>query len=125
MRKRGFLLGKFMPPHAGHMALIRGARALVDELTVLVCWLPDDTIAGETRLAWMRELAPDCRIVGHGDVVPQTPEESPDFWPIWRGIVAAARVGVSRAHRWMAGVQRACDGGFELGGGQADEPRSE
>lgn len=90
MTKRGFLLGKFMPPHAEHMALIRAARALVDELTVLVCWLPDDPIAGETRLRWMRELAPDCRVVGHGEVVPQAPEDSPDFWPVWRGIVAAA-----------------------------------
>ena len=90
MTKRGFLLGKFMPPHAGHMALSRAARALVDELTVLVCWLPDDPIAGETRLQWMRELAADCRVVGHGEVVPQAPEDSPDFWPVWRGIVAAA-----------------------------------
>ncbi len=90
MTKRGFLLGKFMPPHAGHMALIRAARALVDELTVLVCWLPDDPIAGETRLAWMRTLAPDCRVVGHDAVVPQAPEDSADFWPIWRGIVGEA-----------------------------------
>lgn len=90
MRKRGFLLGKFMPPHAGHMALIRAAGALVDELTVLVCWLPDDPIAGETRLKWMRELVPDARVVGHGEIVPQAPEESADFWPIWRGIVTAA-----------------------------------
>lgn len=88
--RRGFLLGKFMPPHAGHIALIRAARALVDELTVLVCWLPDDTIPGETRLAWMRDLAPDCRVIGHGEVVPQAPEDSADFWPVWRGIVAKA-----------------------------------
>jgi HTH-type transcriptional regulator, transcriptional repressor of NAD biosynthesis genes len=87
--KRGFLLGKFMPPHAGHMALIRAARALVDELTVLVCWLPDDPIAGEMRLLWMRELLPDCRVVGHGEVVPQAPDDASDFWPIWREIVAA------------------------------------
>ena len=88
--KRGFLLGKFMPPHAGHMALIRAARALVDELTVLVCWLPGDAIAGETRLAWMRELLPDCRVLGHGAIVPQAPEDSAQFWPIWRAIVAEA-----------------------------------
>jgi NadR type nicotinamide-nucleotide adenylyltransferase len=88
--KRGFLLGKFMPPHAGHMALIRAARALVDELTVLVCWLPDDPIPGETRLAWMRALCPDCRVVGHGDIVPQEPQDSADFWPVWRGIIAKA-----------------------------------
>ena len=88
--RRGFLLGKFMPPHAGHMALIRAARALVDELTVLVCWLPDDPIAGEVRLAWMQNLLPDCRVLGQGAVVPQAPEDSADFWPIWRGIVASA-----------------------------------
>lgn len=88
--KRGFLLGKFMPPHAGHLSLIRAARALVDELTVLVCWLPGDPIPGETRLQWMRTLAPDCRVVGHGEVVPQAPEDSADFWPVWRAIVAAA-----------------------------------
>jgi len=88
--KRGFLLGKFMPPHAGHMALVRAARALVDELTVLVCWLPDDPIPGEARLAWMRDLLLDCRVLGHGASVPQAPEDAPEFWPIWRGIVAAA-----------------------------------
>ena len=88
MTRRGFLLGKFMPPHAGHLSLIRAARALVDELTVLVCWLPGDPIPGETRLQWMRALAPDCRVVGHGEVVPQAPEDSADFWPVWRDIVA-------------------------------------
>lgn len=87
--KRGFLLGKFMPPHAGHLSLIRAAQALVDELTVLVCWLPDDPIPGETRLQWMRDLCPDARVLGHGEVVPQAPQDSADFWPIWRGIVAA------------------------------------
>lgn len=90
MTRRGFLLGKFMPPHAGHLALIRAARALVDELTVLVCSLPDDPIAGERRLQWMRELLPDCRVLGHNSVVPQTPEDSADFWPIWRKIVTKA-----------------------------------
>lgn len=88
--KRGFLLGKFMPPHAGHLTLARAARAMVDRLTVLVCWLPDDPIPGELRLAWMRELLPDCEVIGHGAPVPQAPEDSPDFWPIWRDIVRAA-----------------------------------
>ncbi|MCR5870089.1 MULTISPECIES: AAA family ATPase [unclassified Sphingomonas] len=85
--KRGFLLGKFMPPHAGHLTLARAARAMCDRLTVLVCWLPDDPIPGEARLAWMRELLPDCKVIGHGAPVPQSPDESLDFWPIWRDIV--------------------------------------
>ena len=54
--KRGFLLGKFMPPHAGHVSLIEAARRLVDELTILVCSLPDDPIPGQVRLEWMRGL---------------------------------------------------------------------
>lgn len=86
---RGFVLGKFMPPHAGHVHLIETARRLVDELTILVCWLPDDPIPGPQRLEWMRGLFPDCRVIGHDAVVPQTPDEHPDFWPIWRDIVKA------------------------------------
>jgi NadR type nicotinamide-nucleotide adenylyltransferase len=88
--KRGFLLGKFMPPHNGHVLLCETARALVDELTILVCWLPDDPIPGELRLAWMQKMFPQCRVLGFGEVVPQEPEEHPDFWAIWRGIVRSA-----------------------------------
>jgi len=87
---RGFLLGKFMPPHAGHIHLCETARRLVDQLTILVCWLPDDPIPGRLRLAWMRELFPTCRVIGHDAVVPQQPGDHPDFWPIWREIVEAA-----------------------------------
>lgn len=87
--KRGFLLGKFMPPHAGHITLIDAARALVDELTILVCWLPDDPVSGEMRLAWMKQLFPTCRVIGQADPAPQDPTESADFWAVWKPIVAA------------------------------------
>lgn len=87
---RGFLLGKFMPPHAGHVAMIDAARSMVDELTILVAWLPGDPIPGEKRLAWMKEMFPHCRVVGHGGPAPQEPDESAHFWPIWRSIVAKA-----------------------------------
>lgn len=86
--KRGFILGKFMPPHAGHVTLIQSARALVDELTVLLCSLPDDPISGEMRFEWMRGLFPDCTVVWHPQPAPQTPDE-PGFWPAWKRIVAS------------------------------------
>lgn len=88
--RRGFILGKFMPPHAGHVTLIQSARALVDELTVLLCSLPDDPIPGERRLEWMRGLFPDCRMVWHSAPAPQAPEDDPRFWEVWKGIVAQA-----------------------------------
>ena len=87
---RGFVLGKFMPPHEGHVFLCETARTLVDQLTILVCWLPDDPIPGEQRLAWMCEMFPHCRVVGHGEPAPQVPEDDADFWPIWGAIVRAA-----------------------------------
>ena len=86
----GFVLGKFIPPHAGHVHLCETARRLVDRLTILVCWLPDDPVPGPLRLQWMKELFPDCRVIGHDAIVPQGPGDNPDFWPIWRGIVKAA-----------------------------------
>lgn len=88
--KSGFLLGKFMPPHAGHMRLCETAQALCDRLTILVCWLPYDPIAGAVRLEWMREMFPKARVIGHDAIVPQSPAEHPDFWPIWRDIVRTA-----------------------------------
>ena len=51
--KRGFILGKFMPPHAGHITLIQSAKALVDELTILLCSLPDDPIPGGHAEIWL------------------------------------------------------------------------
>lgn len=84
---RGFVLGKFMPPHAGHVSLCRTAQSLVDQLTILVCSLPDDEMPGSQRARWMRELFPEARIEHIDRVVPQAPEESEDFWPIWRAIV--------------------------------------
>lgn len=85
--KRGLVLGKFMPPHAGHMTLISAASALVDELTILVCSLGDDPISGQQRLAWMERLFPDCRVRWQSEPAPQQPEDDPSFWPIWKRII--------------------------------------
>lgn len=86
--RRGFVLGKFMPPHAGHVYLCDFAHAYVDELTILVCSLPGDRIPGVKRLGWMRELAPGARVLHCEEIVPQTPEDDPqNFWPIWRDLV--------------------------------------
>lgn len=79
-----------MPPHAGHVALWDAALHLVDELTILVCWLPNDPIPGPLRLDWVRELAPKARVLGSGETVPQSPDEAVDFWPIWEAIVRRA-----------------------------------
>ncbi len=81
---RGMVLGKFMPPHAGHVYLCEFARRWVDELTIVVGTLRAEPISGEQRFAWMRELFPFDRVVHLTDENPQDPSEHPDFWAIWR-----------------------------------------
>ena len=86
--RRGLVLGKFLPYHAGHAHLIRTARAAVDELVVLVCSIAREPIPGATRFGWVRDSHPDCRVVHVAEDVPQSPDESDDFWPIWTDLIA-------------------------------------
>ncbi len=53
--KRGLVIGKFMPLHLGHVALIRFAAAQCDELIVSMTYTPDDPIPGPLRFEWIKE----------------------------------------------------------------------
>lgn len=81
--KKGFILGKFLPPHQGHVYLIQSAMKQVEELTVLVCTVQKEPIPGILRYQWMKELIPDAKIIHVSDEVPSYPHEHPDFWEIW------------------------------------------
>ena len=81
---RGMVLGKFMPPHRGHIHLIREAMRQCDDLTIVVGTLRDEPIPGSLRCAWMRALFPEARVVHLTDENPQHPHEHPRFWEIWR-----------------------------------------
>ncbi len=82
----GMVLGKFLPPHAGHVYLIDFARHYVDELTVVVGTLQAEPIPGVLRFGWMKELfaGADVRVVHLDEELPQEPAEHPDFWQLWR-----------------------------------------
>lgn len=51
---RGLLLGKFMPFHTGHAAMIDFALQHTDRLDVLVCVHPDEAIDGSIRYQWVK-----------------------------------------------------------------------
>lgn len=77
-------MGKFLPPHNGHVYLVDFARHYADELTVVVGSLAREPIPGELRWRWMQEMFPGVRVVHLSDENPQLPEEHPDFWEIWK-----------------------------------------
>ena len=67
---RGVVIGKFYPPHRGHLHLIRAALAGADEVTVIVCERADQTLPGALRAAWLREMAPQARVIVVEDALP-------------------------------------------------------
>lgn len=84
----GLVLGRFIPPHLGHQYLIDFAQNYVDELLLVVGTRPSDTIAGELRLKWIKEMAPRARVIQVND---ENPEEThPHYWQIWEQTLRAA-----------------------------------
>lgn len=63
MATRGVVIGKFYPPHQGHLHLIAQAQRACDELTIIVCAKAAQLPAGEMRAAWLRELCPGTRVL--------------------------------------------------------------
>jgi len=57
--KRGLVIGKFMPVHAGHIALIQFASSLCDELIISMSYQEDDIIPGQLRFSWLQEIFKD------------------------------------------------------------------
>ncbi|GEM_PF-101173 len=89
----GLAFGKFMPPTNGHLHFLEFARQSCHKLTIMVCSLPDEPIAGEIRYQWMKELFPDCNVVHHYAPIQQEPTPTPDdptgvtdipFFESWR-----------------------------------------
>lgn len=88
--RHGLVIGKFLPPHQGHLHLIATAAAECDFVTVLVCSIAREPIAGALRFEWMQQCVGqlrNVRVIHVTDEVPQAPEDSPDFWPVWVGLV--------------------------------------
>ena len=93
MNKKGFLLGKFYPFHAGHSYLIEEAAKRCEHLTVFVCCLNEDKepyISGQKRYESIYEYFKwhkNIKVILHEDDAPQYPEDHPRFWNIWLKIV--------------------------------------
>ena len=84
MPEHGLVLGKFMPPHRGHLHLGDFASQITPDLTVVVGSLAAEPISGQLRHAWMQQLYPELRVLHLTDENPQTPDQHPDFWEIWK-----------------------------------------
>lgn len=73
MKNTGLVLGKFYPPHKGHMHLIKYAEEHSSGgVIVVVGSLPGETINPELRVNWLQQM------VGENTLVVSIPDDSPD-----------------------------------------------
>lgn len=56
---RGLVIGKFMPVHQGHIALINFASRQCDELIVSMSYTVNDPIPAELRFSWIKDIFKD------------------------------------------------------------------
>lgn len=88
-KRIGFVLGKFMPLHRGHEALLHFATANCDRLYVVVDNIVDAWVDGEQRCRWIEKTVPDAIVQHLPTPNPQDPSEHPQFWNIWRDSLRA------------------------------------
>jgi len=88
--RHGLVLGKCLPPHKGHLTLVRFAAALCDQVTVLVEERPDEEVPVDVRAAWLAQAVGDPRVTvvplrgNHPQSPPGTPAGDASFWAHWR-----------------------------------------
>lgn len=93
--RHGLVVGKFYPPHAGHLYLIRTAARHCAQVTVAVLASQVESIPLADRVAWLRASAPDAhvRIVGEYDDVAVDYADP----AIWQAHVDIMRQAIARA----------------------------
>jgi HTH-type transcriptional repressor of NAD biosynthesis genes len=62
MMHNGLILGKFLPFHKGHEALINFGLSICEHLTVAVVSKRDEVIPMEIRLGWLKDHFAACTI---------------------------------------------------------------
>lgn len=60
--KRGVVIGKFYPLHAGHQYVIETALSKLDFLTIVVCGKRGQIVKGDVRGEWIRKIYPGVRV---------------------------------------------------------------
>lgn len=91
--KRALLIGKFMPLHEGHLAIMRFAEAFAGDLTVVVDKVKGEEPDNKIRAEWVRAEMPNATVVALDEYTPQAPEEHPNFWNHWAGLLYRAGDG--------------------------------
>lgn len=83
MFEHGVIIGRFNPPHRGHIFLVDVAMRCSRAVTLFLCSLPTERIPGELRAQWLREAFPALTIVHITAANRDAAQGSPKAVEIW------------------------------------------
>jgi len=86
--KSGMIIGKFMPLHKGHIALINFAIKYVDDLFVIICASDQEPIDGTLRKKWVDETFAGSNVISklfiyNENELPNTSVSSREVSKLW------------------------------------------
>ena len=93
--RHGLVIGKFYPPHLGHVALVRSAAAACERVSVVVMAAAAEAIPLACRVQWLAETfaaSPHVAVTGVNDDLP-VDYDSPE---VWAAQVALMRGGLAQ-----------------------------
>jgi HTH-type transcriptional repressor of NAD biosynthesis genes len=94
---RGLVIGKFLPIHKGHIALIEFAASQCDEVIVSMSFTPYDPIDPELRFSWIQKIFKDDHRIKPAMIADDFDDPSLD-WParteIWSAVIKKAYPGI-------------------------------
>lgn len=93
MQERGYgsaiVVGKFLPPHAGHHSLIERAESQADRVVVLLVDGHGELPAADRRALWLQAIHPDVDVVVAADLCRHGTDpcviQCSDRWAAWLG----------------------------------------
>lgn len=103
--RTGVVVGKFYPPHRGHHFLIETASAQCEQLFVLACWKPEQTIPIATRVACLRETHPEVTVMAVEDILAD--DDTPGWAAYTVQLLGAAPEAVFTSEDYGPGYARA------------------
>jgi HTH-type transcriptional repressor of NAD biosynthesis genes len=96
---RGLVIGKFMPIHNGHIALIRFAAAQCDELVVSMSYTSNDAINPLLRFSWIQEIFKDEAKIKPALIKDDFDNEAlplSERTKLWAGVISKTYYGVNK-----------------------------
>ena len=92
MYNKAFIIGKFLPPHLGHLSLIRSAKSLAKEVYVAVEQIENEPLNVHTRAQLLsQDVSSGVHVVPFLYSLPPSPDHvsnKEEFWKNWQQAIS-------------------------------------